>query len=202
MAVDYANAIIEWGSGTITILELTKQKLGITDNSQDDELSMYIDMAGQACEAYIDNKIVEQVVTEQYAYVKSPQALRFWPANTLSAVIIDGEDVTEDWEMFSSDGVVWNVRDKCNTDIMDCFKQMSVTYTAGYNPVPSDVGYAIVATSLNYESNSGGTGAIKKEVVQGVGSVEYVTDSDSMGSVGLISGTSLGVLERYRRWHV
>jgi hypothetical protein len=42
MAANYAIATIVWGASSITLLELMKQKLSIIDNSQDDELSMYL----------------------------------------------------------------------------------------------------------------------------------------------------------------
>ena len=170
MAVDYAGAEVEWVTGTTTLLDIVKDKLGITDTAQDDDLKLYINMAGVACENYIDNKIVSQPVTELYAMSKTPVALRFWPAADLTAVVIDGTDVTADWELMTSDGIVWSLSNRHSASRVDYFNQMSISYTAGYDPVPGDIGYAIAATSIGYYTQTGAStsGSVKKEVVQGV----------------------------------
>lgn len=205
MAVDFANANVEWAGGTITLLELTKQILGIdpADTSRDDELSLYLDMAGTSCEQYIDNKIVAQPVTENFSRSRSPVDLRFYPATDLTEVLIDGEDDTADFEVFSSDGIVWTASSRCDVSQECCFKQMSISYTAGYDPIPSNLGYVISLTASNFESGSVTAGAVKKQTVVGVGSVEYATaaDQESSGSVGPISAGSTQVLDMYRRWH-
>jgi len=202
MAVDYAGAQVEWVTGTITLLQLVKDRLGITGTDQDAALSMYISMAAAACESYIDNKLVQQSVTEYLACERPVASLRYWPVVSLESVFIDGVDITSDWELRTSDGVTWLIESIAHTSWTALDSQMEVTYIAGYDPLPGPVGYAIADTSINYFNQTGGVGSVKKEVVQGVGSVEYVTNADSEGSVGLISGVSIGSLEMYRRWHV
>ena len=199
--VNYAGAEIVWGDpeNTITLLELMKNLMGISDSARDDELSMYLDMAGRAAESYIDNKLVSQEVTEKYAFTMSPIALRYYPADTLTDVTVDGGDETDDWALYTSDGVTWSAK---SAAFRNCeFKQMSITYTAGLNPLPSEVGYALSKIAMAYESQTG-SGNVKKEVINGVGSIEYVTGADSSSSIGFISPSALGVLERYRRHHV
>lgn len=202
MAVDYAGAQVEWVTGTITLLQLVKDRLGITGTDQDAVLSMYISMAGAACESYLDNKLVQQSVTEYLACKRSVASLRYWPVVSLESVVIDGVDTTSDWELRTSDGVTWLIESIAHTSWTALDSQMEVTYIAGYDPLPGPVGHAIADTSVNYFNQTGGVGSVKKEVVQGVGSVEYVTNADSEGSVGLISGVSVSSLEMYRRWHV
>jgi hypothetical protein len=157
-------------------------------------------MAGAAVEMYLDNKIVQQSVTEQIACRKDILSLRYWPVVSLDSVVIDETDVVDDWNTRTSDGVTWVIESRSHSYFAD--EQISVTYTAGYDPLPGPVGYAIAETAGNYYKKGGGVGDIKKEVVQGVGSVEYVTSEDSESAVGPISGRSLAVLEMYRRWHV
>jgi hypothetical protein len=205
MAVDYAGATIEWGTtpDTITLLELTKQLLGIVDNSRDTELSMYLDMAGRACELYCDNKLVEQDVVEELAMSRSPVALRYWLADTLSSVTIDGVDETANWTMYRSDGVAWITESVSGHSHSTSFDKMAIGYTAGFNPLPSEVGYAISTVAISYDEAGGSSvGSVKKEVVTGVGSLEYVTASDVDGNVGQISPAVIGVLEKYKRLHV
>ena len=205
MSANFAIATVEWGTtpDSITLLQLTKDLMGITDNSRDDELSMYLQMAGEACEKYIDNKLAQQEVKEDVASAHSPFSLRFWPSSAPTAISIDGEDVLADFTAYISDGIMWISKSTSSSESTCGFKQMTVTYTAGYEPLPAEIGYAISRTAIAYEAQQGASsGAVKKEVVQGVGSIEYATDADSVGSVGLLSPATVGVLDMYRRWHV
>jgi hypothetical protein len=202
MAADYANATIEYGAGptSITLLELVKQRLGIVDNSRDDELSMYLQIAGEACEAYCDNVLAEQPTTEQHAATFSPIALRYFPLVTLNAVTVDGEDKTADYETFESEGVDYVTSSRTSTTCDGGFKQMNIAYTAGYEPLPADLGAAISSAAISYETGTGATGEVKKEMVVGVGSIEYTTSNDtSSGSTGMLSSSVTGTLDKYRR---
>jgi len=78
---DFAAATVAWQGNTITLLELTKtlNNLESRDTSQDEMLSLWLQMAGEAAESYIDNKIVLQEVTEEFRHQRWPIALRYWP---------------------------------------------------------------------------------------------------------------------------
>lgn len=205
MAIDYAGANVEWAGGTMTLLELLKQILEIdpADNTQDDTLSMYLDIAGTTAEKYIDNKIASQPVIEKFSRSKTPVDLRYYPAADVTEVLVDGEDVTTDYQVFNDDGIVWSVKDKCSGSVSCCFEQMKISYTAGYDPIPTNLGYVIALTASNMETGSVSSGAIKRESVNGVGTIEYATaaDQESSGSYGPISAGSTQVLDMYRRWH-
>ncbi len=200
MSADFAAATTEWGGNTITLLELMKQLMGVTDNTQDTELAMYLQMAGEAAESYIDNKIVSQSVSENFIRNISPIPLRFYPASLITGVVLDGVDQTDDWKLYASEGIYWAT----NGDICsDPFEQLTISYNAGFEPVPADLAYALSSIAIRYEESGGAGGTqVKKEVVQGVGSVEYVTSNDVDGNVGLLSPATIGTLTRYRRWHV
>ena len=202
MAADYAAATIEWGANSITLLELVKQKLGIVDGSQDDELSMYLQIAGESCEAYCDNVLAEQATTEQHPVKSSPIALRYYPFVTLNAVTVDGDDVTADYETFESEGVDYVTSSRTGCTKPDGFKQMNIAYTAGYEPLPADLGSAIASAAISYEQGTGATGEVKKESVVGVGSIEYNTSTDDNGSDGFLSAAVTGTLDRYRRHYL
>lgn len=202
MPVDYAGANIEWVDGTITVLELVKTKLGITGTDLDSELAMYISMAGSACEKYLDNKLVLQEVTETYAVRRRTTSLRFWPVVSLDSVLFNDDDITDRYELRMSDGVAWAINDFGYVSEQPTYGQLVISYTAGYDPLPGSIGYALAETAMSYYSAAGGIGSIKKEVVQGVGSVEYVTNQESAGAVGMIPGNAVQTLEMYRRWHV
>ena len=201
---NFAGAVIEYGNPPVqvTLLSLMKKQLGIEDyeTCRDDELSMYLDMAGAACERYIDNIINERDVKESFKTDQHPIALRYNPVTALVGISVDGEDVLEDYELFHEEGLHWSVKNRCGWHEGSCFEQMILTYTAGYNPLPADLAFAVVTASRGYESGTGGSiGGIKKEVISGVGSIEYNTDDSTGGSVGLLAPSVTGVLDTYMR---
>ena len=205
MSADYANALIDWTGDISTLLDLMKFRLGVCDNdtSQDEILTLYLTMAGEAAEKYLDNKLIKQEVTERIAIPYSPIDLRYWPAEAPTLIELDAEDVTTDYESFVQDGIRWTAKNgsaMLNRD--DDFKQLDVTYMAGFDPVPADIAYALTSTAVSYSNNAGNvSGAVSKEVVNGVGSITYDTTGDSEGSVGMLTPSTMGGLEKYRRYH-
>jgi hypothetical protein len=200
--VDYPNATIPYGGSTITLLDFVKNNLCINDSSQDDDLSLYIQIAGEAAERYTDNVLGQDTVTEYIAAAYSPVALRYWPFVSLTSVVedktgitddTDETDVTEDWQVFVTDGVAYAKADgRCGTS----WNQLKITYVAGYDPLPVDLANVIAMAGISFGQNV--TGAVKKESVVGVGSIEYVTDDISYGA---FTSASLMVLDKYKRWH-
>jgi hypothetical protein len=199
MAANYAIATIVWGASSITLLELMKQKLSIIDNAQDDELSMYLQIAGEAAEAYCDNVLAEQAASELHPVTFSPISLRYFPATAIASVDVDGNDVTADYSLYNSEGIGYATTSTSSATYPNGFKQLTINYTAGYEPLPADLGAAITTAAISYEQGTGATGEVKKESVVGVGSIEYNTSTDDNGSVGFLSASVTGSLDKYRR---
>jgi hypothetical protein len=198
MSANYAEATIEWGANSITLLELMKQELGITDNAQDVQLSMYLQMAGDASESYCDNVLASFDTSEQHAISFDPIALRYYPVTALNAVTIDGDDLTANYDLYESEGVDYITASP--SGIRSGFSQVNIAYTAGYDPLPTDLGFAVVQAGVSYQIGSS-AGTVKKESVVGVGSVEYSVDdtSGSASRVGQLLSAAVAVLENYRR---
>jgi hypothetical protein len=159
---------------------------------------MYLQIAGEAAEAYCDNVLAEKDAKESHPVVFSPIALRYYPVTTLNAVTIDGDDLTANYDLYESEGVDYITASP--TGIRSGFSQMNIAYTAGYEPLPADLGFAIVQAGISYDIGSS-AGTVKKESVVGVGSVEYSVD-DTSGSamrVGQLPSAAVAVLENYRR---
>ncbi len=201
MSADYAAATVVWGANTTTLLDLLKLRLDIcsTDTSQDELLALCLQIAGEACEAYCDNVLAKQAVTEQHPRKVSPIALRYYPFDELTLVTVDGEDVTESYETFESEGVDYltSSREGCTRETS--FKQMNIDYNAGYEPLPADLATAIASAAIGIEQGTGAKGEIKRESVVGVGSIEYATSGDDGGSHGGLSSTVTGTLDKYKR---
>lgn len=204
---DFSIATIEWGANTITLLDLMKDILGITDNTQDIELSMYLQIAGEACEKYIDNKIASQTYVETFSHARSQVALRYYPVVSITSVVIDGDEdnAITDYTQFKDSGIDWLVGNNslCTLTVSQCFRSLEIGYRAGYEPIPAELGYAVVVAGIAYQSERGAvSGAVKKEHVVGVGSVEYDVGDDVATGVGLLPAGIIPVLDTYRRYHV
>jgi hypothetical protein len=200
---DFANDVIEWGSPPqqMTLLELTKQLLAVLDTSRDAELSMYLDIAGNAAEHYIDNIIEQREITERIAKKYVPVALRYYPVTTVTSVLVDGVESVASFSQGQDDGLEWVIEGVDNYSKSAEFMQMDIVYTAGFDPIPSDVAFAIVRAAILYSANAAVGGPIKKQVIEGVGSIEYDTSSQESSSFGLLPATSTAVLDRFRRMH-
>lgn len=200
---DFANAVIQWGAtpDEITLLALMKQTMGIDDDLRDAELSMFLDMAGVAAEQYIDNIIEQREVTERISKERTPVALRYYPVTDVTSILIDGVETVGEFTQGFDDGIAWSIKGVSTFAKSISFKQMDITYTAGFNPIPSQIGYAIVRSAMLYEANATVGGPIKKQVVDGVGSIEYDTSGTETAGVGLLGASAVAALDPYRRIH-
>ena len=203
--MDWSQVTIAYGSGqTVTMLELVKQKLGITDISRDDELTLVCQMAGEAAERYCDNVLALRSVSEQISHYKHPVALRYSPYSDGLTVGVDGVDVTDDFTPYHDEGLQWAVKATCGNYQNCCFEQMTLTYNAGFDPLPADLGWAISQGAVGYEANGGGgSGPVRKESIVGVGSIEYAVPGESEGGMiggwGTFPAAAMATLESYKR---
>lgn len=196
MADSFAEATTEWGAESTTLLELMKLLSGIGDTSQDVTLSMYLEIAGTAAEGYIDNIIRQRAVVQNIAKARTPVRLLYGRFMSLTSVMVNGDDVTSQFEAFREGGQTYLASSRTEIDRASAFKQMSITYVAGFDPLPTDLAYAIVRTAMTYE-DSDFSGAARRETVVGVGTIEY--GSGGQGSV-VLPPTATTVLDRYRNW--
>lgn len=189
------------------LLELLKTLLGIktVDSTRDKELTAYLRGAIVSCETYLDDIIDRRAVTQAWTDVHSPVLLRYSFASDLTSVIFDGEDVTSEWSLLSSDSVSQLYRAD-HTFFCAMGKEFKASYTAGYSSCPYDLMLAIAYTAAAIESQSGdGISApglsLKRETVTGIGTIEYETNGvvgETM-PVGLIPAQAVQILDMYRR---
>lgn len=195
---DYAAANVVWGGSTTTLLALMKLLSGITDTSKDALYSGFLQVAGDAAEAYTDRVLLEQTVTERIARSRSPILLHNPQVASLDAVTLDGVDVLVDYELFYEGNLAYLTKSRYAASANCNFDQLDVEYTAGYGPLPSELGYALVRTAMLYDDQDD-AGPVRKESVVGVGSFEYDTSSALATSVGGLPDKVMQVLDKYRR---
>lgn len=197
---DYATAKIVFGGTEKTLLDLVKELSGIPplDTARDAEFSMYLQMAGESAQRYTNNALAKRQVVEQLSHSGSPVLLNYFPFVDGLLVMVDGQDVTADYELFHQNGMARIASSRCEAVSSCCFDQMVITYNAGFDPLPADLGYAIARTAMAYEQQASGGGQLKKESIVGVGSWEFSTADEQPAGFGMFSAASLSILDQYR----
>lgn len=199
--VNWSEVNVSVGGQDITLLALVKRLDGSCDpfdTTKDDEYSLYLQMAGEAAEIYTQNTLAKRSVTETKPFSTEEAYLTYWPYDDGLTVTIDGEDKTADYTVFRRDKLAYAVSETCHPTEDTCYRQMELTYTAGYDPLPTELGYVIARSALAYGAQTGAAGQIKKQVIDGVGSVEYAIDTDQPATFGVFSSASLTVLDMYK----
>ena len=199
-----------------TLLALFKEFLGIPpeDTTNDEALSQALNMAGDAVETYLDRAVVKRTLEEYFPQHFGTVVLHDLPYDTAVpvAVTLDGE-TQDDYSVFLSRGKLAHLtRTGCRHDQpMDWrpYQQVIVTYTAGFDPIPSDLANAIIYTANEFYSSvgtgavpGGASGDIKSMSIYDVGSMSFDVGGSSDGSVsatGVIPSTAAEMLLRYRR---
>jgi hypothetical protein len=134
--------------------------------------------------------------------------LRYVPVGDLKTITLDGENVLSAWELIKRTDYaeLHNVNDAhfC----VDYDEELVVTYQAGYTTCPYDLMLAICYTAAAIRSQAGAGmaapgSAVKREMVTGIGTVEYDLDSSLGGarSVGPLPPQTIQVLDLYRGYY-
>lgn len=205
-----------------TLLELLKLYLGIdpADTSDDEALTRALNIAGDSIETYLDRVVVLREVTEYFPHHFGTVILHEPQVNLtqnltvyLNGVAQSGYSAWLDRGKFahlSRSGIRqdtpmdWRVYD-----------QVDVVYSAGYDPLPSDLAQAIVYTAADLFNSEGtgslpggggGSGEIKSMTIHDVGSISYDVGGSSgssgdggFGSTGIVPDTAALMLTRYKR---
>ena len=220
---DFSAAFVSLG-GTQddqTLLDFLKAYLGIdpADTSNDGELSSALNSAGDMCETYIDRIIAQRVATEYFQSHFGVVTLHNHPIdlNADVSVFLDGVEQTGYKVIRQRWGLPHLTRQNYQHDMpLDwrAYDQIIVNYTAGWEPIPSDLAQAIVYVASDiYASQGTGTppggggasGAVKSMSIHDVGSISYDVGSSSsssggsISSFGVINDSATHILSRYKR---
>ena len=220
---DFSTALVELGgtSDDQTLLDTLKLYLGIdpADATQDAELSLALNSAGDMCETYLDRIIAKRVATEYFQSHFGRVTLHNYPVdlNAAVSVFLDGVEQTSYEVIRERWGVPHLTRQNCQHDApLDWrgYKQVIVNYTAGWEPIPSDLAQAIVYVAADIQASQGtgappggggASGAVKSMSIYDVGSISYdvgSTSSSSGGAItsfGVINDSATHILSRYKR---
>lgn len=211
--MDWATVICESG---LTMLEELKLFLGIdpSDTANDAKLTRALNMAGPSIETYLDRVVAKREVIENFRHHFGTVVLHHCPVDPTITVEVNGSPATG-YEWYEYRSLAYLTRTGLRPDMpMDWrrFDRVKVTYTAGFDPIPSDLAYAIVMTAGGFyaadgtgAAPGGASGDVKTLQIYDVGSVTYDVGgegSDTQVGVinpGIISEQAAQILSRYKR---
>ena len=190
----------------VTLSEL-KTFLGITDDSQDTVLQIYVDSANVFVKKYCERDLEEtSYLREQYDGSGTAElVLRQYPLISVEGVWVEGDELDESTDNTDQDG--WYIY-KEETGILRhrlywdrARGNIEVSYTAGYETVPSDLKHCCLLIS-SYFRNMGNRQGIRSE---SLGSYAYslANDMASMGGDLTIPDVVVkNILNRYRMRYI
>lgn len=181
-------------------LEQAKQRLGIdcTDPSYDDAVQSAIDYSIALVETYCHRNFAEEQQDESYLPVPRVTYLKNWPVASIDDIQLDGvvqSDVT--YTLDPMKGIVYF---NSGWTTWDHTSLLTITYTAGYAVIPTDLLEAaldVVMARYNTVDDDPSRGPVKFERIDGSVSVSYGDPAGSDSSTGLLS-PHLMVLNTYR----
>lgn len=198
-------------AASAAMLTLFKQLIGVEDADDSDNaaLNAYLNGAIVACETYLDRIVISQrSVTERLVNIRAPRVLRFVPVGVLEAVTFNSDDVASDWKLVKRTDYAELHHKTDEWFCVDYDEELEVTYQAGYETCPYDLMLAVCYTAASLRAQSGegmeAPGrAVAKEMITGIGSVEYDKESSvgGMTSVGPIPPQSRQILDLYRGYY-
>lgn len=203
------------------LLPLLKEYLGIdpNDTTDDAKLTKALNSAGAAIETYLDRIIPKQSVDEYFAHHFGTVVLHDFPVDTTVEVLVNLNGAAQtDYKIYQDNARLGHLsRIGHRPDMpMDwrIYDQVTVTYTAGYDPIPTDLADAIVYLAglvyNNYGTGSipggGGSGDVKSMTIHDVGSMTFDVGSSSSGdnggafpAAGAIPDAAAEMVSRYKR---
>ncbi len=210
--IDWASLLVA-AQGNPTLLDVFKLFLGIDagDDTQDAALSRALESAGAAIETHLDRKIAQREVTEDFSGYFGTVTLQHYPfvSGSLTATLNGAE--TTAYETYTSGSVTYVTRIGHGRDVpidWRAFDQVTLTYQAGYDPLPNDLANAICYTAQGLFAAEGtgqapgGAGDVSRMTIHDVGSISYNTGSDYsdyMAGFGIVPPVAAEMLVPYRK---
>lgn len=193
---------------TLTTLAIMKDELGITDTLSDAKLTRYIAEASAAAQQYCNRIFAVETIKDEFwptrdAYPtmipggEEPLMLSRWPLVAVSSVIEDTTTLTVDvdYRVDLAKGQLVRLDSVGYPKRWPAY-HLTVQYTAGFNPIPSDVAGKIVRMVTGRYYASGRDPALMSENIPGVR--EYRVWVPTGSDAGNMPPDVVDVLNNYR----
>jgi hypothetical protein len=197
-------------SSNLTDLATIKAELGITDTSEDTNLTTWIAQASASCAAYCDRVFGLEVVTEtfrnRFSFVYRTEnrvdsiRLARNPVVTITSIVCDTVVLVQDvdYELDPVEGILYRL-DGFDNIIQWCFAKLVINYSGGWaliGTLPLNIERACIVQVKSIRSDATRDTSVKSESIPGVLSTTYVT-SNNTDSVSL-DPIAAGFLDPYR----
>lgn len=168
----------------LTTLSVVKDELSISDSSKDAGLQRFISGASAAVAHYCNRALVAEKISDEFlpihdlSYVLmaekiAPLQLSRWPVVAIMSVVengaalIDGVDYRIDRAAAQLTRLTGGVPCPWSASVI------TVVFSAGYEPIPSDLEDAVVRMVTKRYSAKGRDATLKAENIPGIRDVQY-----------------------------
>lgn len=203
-----------------SLLDAFKIFLGIDpgDTTSDPELEAALQQAIAVIEGWLDRIIIKRPVDEYFAHHIGTVQLHEFPVDLTAPLNVFKDGVLdENYKPWLTRKQICNLSRTGNAYDTPVdwrpYAQVTITYTAGYDPLPSDLTNAIIWTANGFYTSTGtgtvpggSSGDVKSMSLYDVGSISYDVGGSSSGSsymgantTGPIPDSAAQILTRYRR---
>lgn len=185
------------------------------DDTHDHDLEAAADQALALCETYCDRWFELKERTEQIWPTRGSYIVKAYPIESISAITDANGDTIDAGLYRTVDDAGIVLRGGCSIGGTGVWP-MSITYEGGFDPLPKDLEFAVLAAFDAVWSSTPGWGAIagsaaeqvQKISVVGVGSIDFGTGGTTSGGAaggsqvgsqpyGVLPVTVTSILQRY-----
>jgi hypothetical protein len=181
---------------TIDVLRV-RAGVPVGDNSRDVELEMAADQALALCETFCDRWFEKKPQTEQIWPIQGSYLVKRWPIESITTITDANGAVIDPGTYRTIDDAGIVLRGGCAIGGAGVWP-LSIVYVGGFDPLPKDLEFALLAAFDAVWSSTPGWGAtagssaeqVQKISVVGVGSIDFGTGGTTSG--GSAGGTQYG----------
>ncbi len=184
----------------LTTLETVRSEFGVTDHSEDENLSRWIRQASDVISKYCNRVFAQETVEETFrrATRSDDILLSRYPVSSIVSVVEN--DVTlaaADYEVRAESGLLT----KLSNDEPACWSagKIVVTYTAGFvllTDLPFGIERACIVLVNQYRQSATRDPQLRSEAIEGISSAGYF---DGLDAAGGLPPEVLGLLKDHRK---
>lgn len=185
----------------LTVLVTVKAELGITDRSEDENLTRWIHQASNSISRYCNRVFAQETVSETFRLKCREEGLLLarFPVTAIASVVENDTALTaSDYELARAGGAGVLNRLRFDREWTWPIGKIVVTYTAGYGTLtdlPYEIEIAAIALVKQYRYAAERDPQLRSEQTEGAGSSSYFDGLESSG----LSPEVLGLLSKHRK---
>jgi uncharacterized phiE125 gp8 family phage protein len=189
-------------SYNLTSVSAVRSQLGLTDNSEGENLARWISQASDTISKFCNRVFAEETVAETFRLKCREEGLllKRFPVSAIVSVVENDITLTAtDYELANEgDGGVLN-RLRSDRECEWPIGKIVVTYTAGYalpTDLPDGIERAAIMLVSQYRNTSDRDPQIRSEAIEGAGSTSYF---DGLETQSGLAPEVIGLISKHRK---